>query len=252
MAEITAADASLVAPMGTCGECGCETYGRYVESIRYMLRAPATCQPCEGKIAAEEDATAQRQWIERIPNTLRDDCGVPPMFTHDTYPARPDAKTRAMLIGRPNGLYITGPVGSLKTHASVAVMWAYLELMTVSRTAGVERAAFPLFVSVFSLLKHVRATFSKRGPDTEDLVIQRYQRAPLLVLDDIGVEKTTEWSLQTLHDIIDHRWSHRRFTVITGNLSLADLEGRLTDRIVSRIVGMCRVIATCGPDRRLT
>jgi len=82
-------------------------------------------------------------------------------------------------------------------------------------------------------------------------LIQEYSEYDLLVLDDIGVEKNSEWVQQTLTNIIDKRYSEMRCTVFTSNCELGEIETRLSTRIASRIAGMCVVVRLAGSDRRV-
>lgn len=82
-------------------------------------------------------------------------------------------------------------------------------------------------------------------------MLRKYLDTPLLVLDDLGAEKTTPWALQSLYVILNKRGSELRQTIITSNLSLDEMSNELSDRIASRIKGMCKVVVMKGKDRRL-
>ena len=70
-------------------------------------------------------------------------------------------------------------------------------------------------------------------------------------LDDLGVEKPTEWAKKTLNYIIYERDNNFKPTIITANLSLDDIANQIDKRISSRIAGMGQVIRVQGPDWRL-
>jgi DNA replication protein DnaC len=91
---------------------------------------------------------------------------------------------------------------------------------------------------------------SSRGLKGTSL-IEKYAGKKCLILDDLGVEKTTEWSLQTLYTIIDRRYREEKQTLITSNLTLDEIAEKVGDRIASRIAGMCKVVEIKGRDRRL-
>jgi len=74
---------------------------------------------------------------------------------------------------------------------------------------------------------------------------------PVLLLDDIGAEKASEWVKQTLYLIIDNRYGNMKKTFITSNLTLNQISNQLDDRISSRIAGMSNTIRMQGKDRRL-
>ena len=111
--------------------------------------------------------------------------------------------------------------------------------------------AYPRMISVPDLLLEIRECFSGRTGDSESSLIEKYAGKKCLILDDLGVEKTTEWSLQTLYTIIDRRYREEKQTLITSNLTLNEIAEKVGDRIASRIAGMCKVVEIKGRDRRL-
>jgi DNA replication protein DnaC len=86
----------------------------------------------------------------------------------------------------------------------------------------------------------------------EQAIIDRIAAIPQLVIDDIGVEKNTGFSLAVLYEIIDARdMAYNKGLIVTSNLSLGALADRLgDDRVTSRLAGMCKVVEITGPDRR--
>jgi len=75
----------------------------------------------------------------------------------------------------------------------------------------------------------------------------------LLVLDDLGAEKVSDFVLQTLYDLLDRRYGECLETIITSNLSLDQLTvhyGSHGDRLASRIAGMGPALVLKGKDRR--
>ena len=115
-----------------------------------------------------------------------------------------------------------GETGVGKTHLAVAI--------------AVERlkAGQPVFFTmVADLLDHLRATF---GPDSGVNYDQRFEEVrntPLLVLDDLGKERSSAWADEKLHQIIVHRHNARLPTVITTTIDFTRTEEQ--DAIGSRI-----------------
>ena len=104
------------------------------------------------------------------------------------------------------GLLLIGAHGVGKTHLAVAVLKA------VIRNKGIQG----YFYETGELLKLVRDTYAS---DTNEMdVLRPVLEADLLVLDDLGVEKTSEWVQETLGHVINIRYSERRPTVFTTNL----------------------------------
>ncbi|APU20901.1 ATP-binding protein [Actinoalloteichus sp. GBA129-24] len=91
---------------------------------------------------------------------------------------------------------------------------------------------------------------AQRGSDHPEAAYQRYARTPLLLLDDLGAEKTSEWTEQQLYRLINHRYTHMLPMLITTNLPAAELRPKFGDRIASRIGQMCHQIELGGHDRR--
>lgn len=148
------------------------------------------------------------------------------------------------------GLYIFGGIGTGKTHLCYAIK---KEIKSSSSA----------IISVTDLFLKIKSTFNKEdgsGSQTEEEIINELSdidsgwSVPInvLFLDDLGIEKPSEWAQQTLYTIIDRRYRDYKQTVFTSNLSLDDLSDRLGDRIPSRIAEMCKVIKLNGKDRRLT
>lgn len=96
------------------------------------------------------------------------------------------------------------------------------------------------------LLRELRPGGSRSEADgMEDLY-----RAGLLLLDDLGAHKPTEWAEVELGILLDRRWRDGNPCIITTNLPPGKLGEVLGDRIASRLAGSCTVVALTGPDRR--
>lgn len=160
---------------------------------------------------------------------------------------------RPELIDENMGYFFHGPCGAGKTYRAVAIMREIIICKSKAyRIADIVRGIYNArFIAVTSLLLWIKSSFSQDAEESEGELIERLSGPALLVLDDMGAEKVTEWTLQTLYTIIDIRSREKKQTIITSNLSLDELSRRLSDRISSRIRGMCKVITVAGKDRRL-
>lgn len=137
-------------------------------------------------------------------------------------------------------LYLCGAAGTGKTHLAGSVTRAWL---TARGAAAVEFHKVPRLLRWFHL----------RKPSEYDEEIERLAKLHVLVLDDLGVEKSSEYNLGTLYEIIDARYMARREgLVVTSNLAPQELAKKMDDdRFPSRLFGMCAPHEMVAPDARL-
>jgi len=156
------------------------------------------------------------------------------------------------------GLLLVGTAGLGKTHLAVSIL---RELIT-------ERAATGLFCDYRDLLKQVQNSYNRQVHETELEVLRPVFDAQVLVLDELGASKPTDWVWDTVAHILNTRYNERRTTIITTNfanlppLSGAKEEGkssredtlgdRIGERMRSRLQEMCVVIEMQGQDFRQT
>ncbi|WP_233096226.1 ATP-binding protein [Alicyclobacillus sp. SO9] len=139
------------------------------------------------------------------------------------------------------GILLSGPVGVGKTHLAAAISLKLLE-----------QEFRIVFGTVTSLLGQIRHTFDD-SKEREADVFNRLTQCDLLVIDDIGKEKVTEWTEQTLFEIINSRYENNRSLVLTSNVSIADIRKRyqnVGDALTSRLLEMCQGIKMDGSDWR--
>jgi DNA replication protein DnaC len=135
------------------------------------------------------------------------------------------------------GLVLAGPVGSGKTHLAAAIANELLD-----------RGVAVVFCPVPDMLADLRAAMRDER-DPED-VMDELRDADLLVLDDLGAERVTDWVREQLFRLVNYRYEQMLPIVATSNLTPQELEDKLGDRTVSRLVEMCRWCVVEASDYR--
>ncbi len=124
---------------------------------------------------------------------------------------------------------------------------------TETRVYGVDheeyRGLYCSFFSVVDLLDAMRPG-SEVKQAYGDWLFYRAKYDDLVVLDDIGAEKATDWVAERLYSIIDTRYRTERATILTSNCTEKQLQDQLGGRIVSRIFEMTEQVPVLGPDYR--
>ncbi len=115
-----------------------------------------------------------------------------------------------------------------------------------------------LFYEVSDLLRLIRSTYNPVTKTAEMEILQPLVSVQLLVLDDVGKEKTSEWVEETMTFIVNSRYNHRLTTIFTSNYednpdieALDSLRVRVGSRMYSRMHEMCDFIDYGGADYRL-
>ena len=119
------------------------------------------------------------------------------------------------------------------------------------------RGARGLFYDTRDLLRVIRSTYDPVVRTTEIDVLRPVMEADLLVLDDLGAEKTSEWVEETLNLIVNTRYNERRLTIFTSNYEDRPDETdpnsllcRVGFRMRSRLHEMCEFLDLDGADYR--
>jgi len=131
----------------------------------------------------------------------------------------------------------------------------------VLRRAILTRGARGLFYDTRDLLRVIRSTYNPLVRTAEMDILRPVMEADLLVLDDLGSEKPSEWVEETMNLIVNTRYNERRLTIFTSNYDDtpdgADTENtdfslkeRIGFRIHSRLHEMCDFLEWDGADFR--
>jgi DNA replication protein DnaC len=198
-------------------------------------------------------------WRDDVVSRLLAEARIPPRFAradlenfeHDMDTQRAAwRKAMAFVEAFPvvdRGLLLYGPHGVGKTHLSIGILKACV------RTKG----ARAFFFETRELLRLVRDTYNRSVSETEMEVLKPLLDADLLVLDDLGAERTSEWVQETLGLVVNTRYNARRPTIFTSNLvDVPDNTDprsfifQLGARTRSRLIEMCDWVEIQGVDVR--
>lgn len=140
-------------------------------------------------------------------------------------------------IAKGPSLLIAGPTGTGKTYQAYGAIRALLARGVRLRWEATTTADL-----------HARLR-PRVGRDAErDL--RSLARCPLLLLDDLGAAKASEWTEELTYRLINHRYEHMLPTLITTNLPTDQLRSALGDRVASRLAEMTDRVVLDGTDRR--
>jgi DNA replication protein DnaC len=230
---------------------------------------PPVCSICNGTgWKSFQDGEVERVtrcdcWREDINRRLVTDARIPRRYHHCTLndfvtydnETLEDALARARRMAEQfpvveRGLFFVGDPGVGKTHLAVAIL----------KQVILTRGARGIFYDTRDLLKLIRSTYSDANKTTELDVLRPVMEADLLVLDDLGAEKTSEWVEETLNLIVNTRYNERRATIFTSNYpdlppdsnsGVITLHDRIGFRMRSRLHEMCDFLDLEGADYRM-
>ena len=131
------------------------------------------------------------------------------------------------------GVLLIGDVGTGKTHLAAAIV---IELISQNTPA-----MFMTSIDLFSVLRDFESQKDR---------LKKIKSVPLLVIDDLGKEKITDWNREQLFTIINTRYENYLPVVITSNDTTEELERNVGGAIYSRLCEMCVLVNMSGKDYR--
>jgi len=147
------------------------------------------------------------------------------------------------------GLVFVGAVGVGKTHLAVAILRELIERYQVRG----------LFYQFGALLRQIQDSYNPISQTSELKVLEPVFEADVLVLDELGASKPTDWVRDTMMQIINTRYNDKRVTIFTTNYSdsrkrdedsIEILEDRVGVALRSRLYEMCKTVVIEGEDYR--
>lgn len=214
-----------------CHNCG--DTGKWPNSIHYCTCAAAT--------ELEQRDKAFSVQVRRETNWRWS--GVPRRFDAFRISTAPNERAATEVSAwidnrawsrRGENLFLFGPVGTGKTGLAIGALWEINELS----------AGSVAFWSAPDLFDQMRPGAPEPDP------MARAKRVGILVLDDLGVEKASDWVRERLYVLIDARYGDELPTIVTSNRGLPSLAETLGDRIVSRLGECMTPVFVDGADQR--
>ena len=246
----------------------------------------AACTLCGGSgYAILETADGRRSVrdcacrLERKRRRIEQQAGIPPRYReatlenfntdgeHEPYLFRAWSSCRKFVASYPldtngTGLLLTGKPGIGKTHLAIGVLKGLME-----------RGATGVFCHYHELIKQVQNSYNRNVQATELDILRPIFEAEILVLDEVGASRPTDWVFDTVSHILNTRYNERRTTILTTNFANAapvlssdrvltafaeargalreeTLGDRIGERMRSRLQEMCLVVEMRGADYR--
>src|ERR1700749_3981130 len=217
-------------------------------------------QPCECRLQVRASRLLKRAAIPRRYEHCTLDTFEPGYGQADQSLAAAYLMARQFVTGYPvttegRGLLLTGSVGVGKTHLAVGIVQALIT----------EKGVRALFCDYRELLKRIQESYNPLVATTELQILAPVFEAEVLILDELGAQKPTDWVWDTVALILNTRYNDKRTTLITTNYPNAaaalardtpkanreeTLGDRIGERMRSRLAEMCVEVEMRGTDLR--
>ena len=242
----------------------CSRCGRMIKALPRSLRDPEKgffFPPCdchsriydqeqeEKRLIAEQAKYDRMYGLFEFPDRFKNrriENFNPDAGSEEAYQAvKRYTETLSERLGEGAGFCLYGPNGNGKTHLGVS---AY--------HAARENTQTVVFAPFTDLLQRIRATWKsgkdkdKKEPVTESALMVPLCSARLLILDDVGQEKPSDWVRQQLFEIINSRYEARRSIIVTTNRTPFELAEHVGKASFDRLTEMCQFLEITSESKR--
>ena len=234
-----------------CPICGQEKTWRKGNIMGAIIKVPIMCQcevDLEEEVKRQESAREKQERLNRIlalsnlGERFKDASFESFHVTPATESCWNSFKQYAEDFSKETeeGICIYGRAGNGKSHLAAAL---------VNRV--IQRGYTAVFIEVPDLFSRIKATYGAESEGSEDKILRSLASCDLLVLDDAGAEKPTEWVQEKFYQIINSRYKNRKPLVVTTNTpDMAGLENIIGFRAYDRVLEMCVPMKNNGESYR--
>jgi len=172
---------------------------------------------------------------------------------------------------KPVGLLLVGGVGSGKTFMVSSVANNIIDTIKITDSEEKNVDEIPLkegysfwyrgygrldspvqFISIVDLMNQLKASFKDPDSGLQEMIMKRIKAVDLLILDDMGAEKSSDWIRETLFEIIDYRYNERLPILVTTNCTPEELKQQIGARNFDRLREMCALVSITAKSQRPT
>lgn len=223
----------------------CDKHGEYAAVVHRNSDKPSGCPACAQEIADEKLRDEQAELWRKIEREKMERrlAGVliPPRFhgrSFDTYIATNAGQRKALKVCREYAenfeanardgrcLLLLGKPGTGKTHLANAI---------AGHVVCHSRSVTAAYRTVSSILQFIKGSFDRESGYSESQAFEALCEPSLLIVDEVGATKPTEFELTTLFSVIDGRYQNLLPTIIVSNLMPNELPAALGERCVDRL-----------------
>lgn len=237
----------------------CDKHGEYTSIGKlYLGRREiwSRCKECDDEYRAEElrkeEERKAQELQDRMGMLLREAC-IPKRFegrTFGNFNAQTDKQKSALAIAsayaaefddhrkKGTGLIMSGLPGTGKSHLSAAIL------------QGIMPKHLGLYTTCMNIIRNVRGTWRRDSESSEAEILEGYEKAALLVIDEVGVQYGTDGEQTILFDVLDRRYRNMKPTILLTNQAKQGFKDFIGERSYDRLTETSRWVSFDWPSYR--